>query len=351
MAVSHRHLLQWTTAAAAQAAGAHRAGAAAAPATAPSRCCPTLLRGLAGRRTRRTGLACWLCLLWAPHRCGPGGPAGRARLPRSAALPPPKQAALEAIARDTWRCSSAAWCPADHHLPPDNLQTAAPRHGGAPHLADQHRPVPAERGLRTAFGWIDTADLLPVWRPRWPRWTAGAPPRPLPELVRHADLAPLLPMYVSTVDSGNLSGHLLAWPRPAVDVRACRTRPPGRPRLLALARPARQLAWQADFALPVPPQAPPAAHRLAGGRTAARRGLLRPAGLGVAPDQPAGHRQGRRAGAPLGGAGPAVLCRRRAAGPALVVGLDVRVPDAHLVLDEPPAACCTRPAARRCASR
>ena len=79
----------------------------------------------------------------------------------------------------------------------------------------------------------------------------------------------------------------------------------------------------------VPPQAAPVPHRLPRGRAAAGFRLLRPAGLGVAADEPAGHRQGRRAGQPLGVSGAAVLCRWCRRRLALVVGLDVRVPDAH----------------------
>jgi hypothetical protein len=37
----------------------------------------------------------------------------------------------------------------------------------------------------------------------------GAPQRALLQLVRHANPGPLLPRYISTVDSGNLAGHLL----------------------------------------------------------------------------------------------------------------------------------------------
>ena len=65
-----------------------------------------------------------------------------------------------------------------------------------------------------------------------------------------------------------------------------------------------------------------------------------------------GDRQGRRAGRALGRARPAVLRRRRARRPALVVGIDVRVPDADAgarrAARQRPA---QRGAARRCASR
>jgi cyclic beta-1,2-glucan synthetase len=81
--------------------------------------------------------------------------------------------------------------------------------------------------------------------------------------------------------------------------------------------------------LPVPLEAPAVPHRLPRRRAAARCQLLRPAGLGVASDEPARHRQGRRAGAPLVGPRAAVLRHRHAGRAAVMVGLDVRVPDAH----------------------
>ena len=116
--------------------------------------------------------------------------------------------------------------------------------------------------------------------------------------------------------------------------RRCATRPSGlgddavAARLQRIATTCRALAAEPDFTLPVRPQAPPVPHRLSRRRAPARRRLLRPARLGGARDQPVGDRQGRRAAAPLGRARPAVLRRRRARRPALVVGLDVRVPDA-----------------------
>ena len=83
-------------------------------------------------------------------------------------------------------------------------------------------------------------------------------------------------------------------------------------RLRALAARCEQLACGQRLRLPLPPQAAPVPHRLPRRRAAARRQLLRPARVGVAADQPAGHRQGRRAGQPLGRARPAVLRGRRA---------------------------------------
>jgi hypothetical protein len=103
---------------------------------------------------------CWLlghaAPRWPPRCACCGRIAGvdlvRQRRPgaarEQAALPPPVQAHLEGIARDTWRllralCHRRRQPPAARQPP-----GAAARSGGAPDLAHQHRPVPAQRGLR-----------------------------------------------------------------------------------------------------------------------------------------------------------------------------------------------------------
>ena len=101
---------------------------------------------------------------------------------------------------------------------------------------------------------------------------------------------------------------------------------------------------RARLHLPLQPQAAPLPHRLSRRRAPARQRLLRPARLGGARDQPVGDRQGRRPRGALGRARPAVLRRRRARRPALVVGVDVRVPDADA---RPRRAVRQRPAQRR----
>jgi cyclic beta-1,2-glucan synthetase len=120
-----------------------------------------------------------------------------------------------------------------------------------------HRTSPTNIGLyllsvacARQFGWIGVPPNC------WPgcrrhaghAGPAAAPPRPLLQLVRHADLAPLLPMYVSTVDSGNLSGHLLAVAQACL---ALARKEPAESEAAALHRrwPQRceALAWAADF--------------------------------------------------------------------------------------------------------
>ena len=124
---------------------------------------------------------------------------------------PRDQAYLEGIARDTWRLFERCVGAEDNHLPPDNLQTV-------PHDMVAHRTSPTNIGLyllsvacARQFGWIGTQELIARME---------ATLATLATLRRHRGhflnwydtqtCAPLLPMYVSTVDSGNLRGHLLA---------------------------------------------------------------------------------------------------------------------------------------------
>ncbi|MFN3494740.1 MAG: glucoamylase family protein, partial [Hydrogenophaga sp.] len=127
------------------------------------------------------------------------------------ALKPADRAWLDGVARDTWRLFERCVDAQNHHLPPDNLQTL-------PFDAVAHRTSPTNIGLyllSTAcarqMGWIGTPDLLA---------RLEATLATLQRMERHRGhflnwydtltLAPLLPRYVSTVDSGNLSAHLLA---------------------------------------------------------------------------------------------------------------------------------------------
>ncbi|MBX3620155.1 MAG: carbohydrate-binding protein [Rhizobacter sp.] len=211
MLVSRRNLLQWTTAAAAAASAETELKALVrrhwqAPAAA------VLLLGLLlAVRTPHPWLAAVLCALWA------GAPVwtwwfSRPRPRREdQALPAADRTRLEGIARDTWRLFERCVGPEDRYLPPDNLQTL-------PHDMVAHRTSPTNIGLyllscccARAFGWIGTQDLLA---------RLEATLDTLDTLERHRGHflnwydtqsgATLLPQYVSTVDSGNLCGHLLA---------------------------------------------------------------------------------------------------------------------------------------------
>ena len=249
MVLSRRHLLQWTTTAAVHAAAKtefvgllerHRATPLLAVA---------LLGAILVAGSPHAAWASSLCLLWAASPLWTWW-VSRPRPPRKGvALTEVDRAYLQGIARDTWRFFERTVGPADRHLPPDNLQTL-------PHDMVAHRTSPTNIGLyllsvacAKAFGWIGVEDLLN---------RLEATLATLATLQRHRGHflnwydsqtgAPLLPMYVSTVDSGNLTGHLLAV------AQACRALA-GTPqvedhlwRLNEVARICVELAWAADFA-------------------------------------------------------------------------------------------------------
>ena len=140
---------------------------------------------------------------------------------RWASLPPPVAGGiavsaadartLRLIARRTWRYFETFVTAADNMLPPDNFQEDP-----APALA--HRTSPTNLGLyllstATArdFAWVGTTEAaerldatlsamgrLARFRGHFFNW------------YDTKDLRPLDPPYVSTVDSGNLAGHLIA---------------------------------------------------------------------------------------------------------------------------------------------
>jgi cyclic beta-1,2-glucan synthetase len=118
---------------------------------------------------------------------------------------------LRLIARRTWRFFETFVDEEEHALPPDNFQED-------PEPAEAHRTSPTNLGLYLLstmaahdFGWIgflDTAERLEA--------TLGTMAK-LHRVRGHfcnwydtRDLRPLEPVYVSTVDSGNLAGHLIA---------------------------------------------------------------------------------------------------------------------------------------------
>ena len=121
------------------------------------------------------------------------------------------RAALRVTARQTWRFFETFMTPADNMLPPDNFQEDP-----APVLARRTSPTNIGLYLLSAaaahdFGWVglqDTVERLEATLATMAR---------LPRFRGHfynwydtADLRPLEPRYVSTVDSGNLAGHLIA---------------------------------------------------------------------------------------------------------------------------------------------
>jgi cyclic beta-1,2-glucan synthetase len=119
--------------------------------------------------------------------------------------------ALRLIARRTWRFFDVFVGAEDHNLPPDNFQET-------PAAVIAHRTSPTNIGLyllSTAsahdFGWLGLADT--VERLEATLATMGTLARYRGHFYNWydtRDLRPLDPQYVSSVDSGNLAGHLIA---------------------------------------------------------------------------------------------------------------------------------------------
>ncbi|HEY0281611.1 MAG TPA: protein ndvB, partial [Rhizomicrobium sp.] len=119
--------------------------------------------------------------------------------------------ALRLVARRTWRYFETFVTAADNMLPPDNFQEDP-----KPVLA--HRTSPTNLGLYLLsavsardFGWAGTTETVERLE------ATLATMATLQRFRGHffnwydtSDLRPLDPFYVSTVDSGNLAGHLIA---------------------------------------------------------------------------------------------------------------------------------------------
>ncbi len=208
---THRHLLEWTTAA--QSAASPRLG----------------LAGFYGSMAQGTalGLAVAVCavamapsswplvmpfaLLWlgapaiALWGSRPSKPAARRGISDA------DERDLRLIARRTWRFFETFVTPSDNMLPPDNFQED-------PKPVIAHRTSPTNMGLYLLaavaardFGWAGTVETIERLE------AAFASMRKLSRFKGHffnwyetQDLRVLDPAYVSSVDSGNLAGHLIA---------------------------------------------------------------------------------------------------------------------------------------------
>ena len=119
--------------------------------------------------------------------------------------------ALRLTARRTWRFFETFVTAADHMLPPDNFQEV-------PDPVVAHRTSPTNIGLYLLsvaaardFGWIGTSQAISRLDAAFA--TLGKMARFRGHFYNWydtGDLRPLDPEYVSSVDSGNLAGHLIA---------------------------------------------------------------------------------------------------------------------------------------------
>jgi cyclic beta-1,2-glucan synthetase len=209
--LTHRNLLEWVTAAHAKFSAdsklstlyKHMAGGVclAAVAAVP----------LALGRHRAWVAAGPFILLWAAAPSVARWISSAPQFHGASLLSPADALALRLIARRTWRFFETFVSPTDNSLPPDNFQET-------PSPVAAHRTSPTNIGLYLLstvaardFGWLGT--LQTVERLEATLETLGRM-----ELFRGhlfnwydtRDLRPLEPKYVSSVDSGNLAGHLLA---------------------------------------------------------------------------------------------------------------------------------------------
>ncbi len=211
LTVSQRRLLQWTTAEVAQSRAKTTLPAVLRQHRSEPLMALLLWAALLWVGSPTPWLAAGLCLLWAASPLWTWLVSRATPVDAEAQLTPPEQAYLGGIARDTWRYFERCITPEDRDLPPDNLQTA-------PFDMLAHRTSPTNIGLylltaacARQFGWIGTHELLT--RLEATLATLATLERHRGHFLNWYDTQSgqaLLPSYVSTVDSGNLSGHLLA---------------------------------------------------------------------------------------------------------------------------------------------
>jgi cyclic beta-1,2-glucan synthetase len=209
--VTRRHLLEWTTAA--QSGGSPRPDVRGFYRQMAGGMALAVLMTAAALSVAPPSwvVALPLLLLWL---AAPAIASWASRAPsvaRKLALTDLDALALRLIARRTWRFFETFVTAADNLLPPDNFQED-------PKPVVAHRTSPTNIGLYllsavTArdFGWAGTTETierleatfgvlqkLPRFRGHFYNWYGTR------------DLQGLAPIYVSSVDSGNLAGHLIA---------------------------------------------------------------------------------------------------------------------------------------------
>ena len=210
-AVSRRHLLEWVTAEQASRAGPPTLVSAfvrMAPSVAAAPCLAVLVWWLS---PGTLPLALPFCIAWslapalATYISRPG-PAVRAER-----LTPEQRQALRSIARRTWRYFETFVTEEENFLPPDNFQETP-----KPKVASRTSPTNIGLYLLSTvaahdLGWIGRTAA--VHRLRDTLATLERMQRFRGHLYNWydtRDLRPLDPPYVSSVDSGNLAGHLVA---------------------------------------------------------------------------------------------------------------------------------------------
>ena len=214
LVITHRRLLEWETASAVAARSAGLTREARARAFLIG-LLPSLLVGAASLalviwlRPAALPLAVPVIALWMAAPLV-GYLLSRPQSEPTREISPADRRFLRLLARRTWRYFETFLDPADHGLPPDNVQET-------PTWTVAHRTSPTNIGMALLsmlaahdLGFLETPDLLT----RLVEMLSTV--ERLEQLEGHLfnwydtlSLVPLLPRYVSTVDSGNLAGALL----------------------------------------------------------------------------------------------------------------------------------------------
>jgi cyclic beta-1,2-glucan synthetase len=211
LAVSHRHLLQWVTAAQSSYTGRDQVAPAYARLRGGVVLALAALALVLVCKPAALGFAAPLILAWLAAPAVAIAISRPPAPPREHELSARERQALRVLARRTWRFFEEFVTAEQNFLPPDNFQED-------PHPVVAHRTSPTNLGMYllsvlTArdFGWISTLEAVE---------RLEATLESMGRLERHrghffnwydtSNLRTLEPRYVSTVDSGNLAGHLMA---------------------------------------------------------------------------------------------------------------------------------------------
>jgi len=212
LAGTKRHMLEWETAAASAERGRHRDGVRAfvrEMIASPLVALVVLALVTVARPDALAAalpvLALWAIAPYVAHALS--RPVTERRLP----LGPEDRATFERVARDTWRYFERFMGSEHHGLPADNFQEAP-----EPRVAHRTSPTNIGMGLLTTLAAHDlgyiTKDVL-AERIEATLTTMEGLERHEGHLLNWYDtqsLAALPPRYISTVDSGNLAGALMA---------------------------------------------------------------------------------------------------------------------------------------------
>ena len=211
LTVSHRNLLEWTTAA--QSASIQRSGLIGSYRLMASSVLAGAFSGalIAYRGAPISIIVAPFAVAWILAPAVASWMSRTEELENALASSPEDRKSLRLVARRTWRYFETFVTAQDNMLPPDNFQET-------PKPVIAHRTSPTNIGLYLLsvvsahqFGWIGMGDAVSRIE------ATLATVRRLEKYRGHlynwydtSDLSALEPKYVSTVDSGNLAGHLIA---------------------------------------------------------------------------------------------------------------------------------------------